>query len=196
MGQFVAIRMIVVKPNESKTFETWMTGTFLNAMGKLFKPDGQLYQHYSKTQGNPLDGVSGLQQIIFLKGNKQNAAVSPYPLQSHQHAAARAGSSEAGANADYAWIAFWTNRAANRAAWSCEWRPDTWCNATATAGHWRDFRDKCFSRVPPGGGAASTPARPPHGSPYDYLGSGSQRGAGAGCLVEGFEVIPYEPDWS
>jgi len=189
MGQFVGIRMIILKTGEDRRkFEAWMTDDegFLDKMGELFMPGGWLHQ-VGSCPG--LEEDHGLEGIIFLRGIKENglSVAPPYPLQSHQHATRRDRSSEAGANADYAWITFWTDRAANKAAWSCQDRPETWYavapDGTKT-GLWMDFREKCFPRT-----ENSSIAIPEHGPAYDYVGSETQRGAGAGCLVEGFEVI-------
>ncbi|MFC1719236.1 hypothetical protein ACFL6S_36635 [Candidatus Poribacteria bacterium] len=188
MGEFVSIRMIVVRDEDKRDeFGNWITKTFLNAMGDLFKPNGSLFKLCQvKGECPDLDQNSGLERIIFLKGNKEEEGVptSPHPLKSDEHATKRGESSEAGANADYAWITFWTSREANKAAWSCQYRPNTWYNDART-GHWNKFQEKCFPK----------PGRPPHGPPYDYLGVSTteQRGSGAGCLVEGFEII-YDED--
>lgn len=182
MGQeepkFVAIRMIAVdygKTNDPvqrrairQNFENWMIDTFLDEMGVNFQP--------------------GLERITFLRGNKKEKdetdTLGDKPVQSYQNAkpnasVARADSTDAGANADFAWITYWTNRGTNRSAWRSQ-RPPAWSTL------WSQFRAKCQQK---------THGRPKHGPPYDSVGgpvasSGNpQFGAGAGSLVEGFEVV-------
>jgi hypothetical protein len=217
-GKFMAVRMIILDTEQTtrEDFEEWMTKKiktgkpFLDEMGRIFKPDGRLWRHRTSAEGIPhqpeLAQDSGLERIILLRGIDEDAygidtsdtPPPPYPLQSHQHSATRAGSTEAGANADYAWITLWTDRRANRAAWSYPWRPDEWFKNEngVKSGLWWEFRrEKCLDRFGPAVlrdvqfFSPSVPYRPPHGPPYDYFGSGTQRGAGVGCLVEGFEII-------
>ncbi len=195
MGQFVAIRMIVLdytkalknpkasegpedpdnRRDKRKKFEDWMIGTFLDEMGKAFQGDG-------------------LQRITFLRGNKKEKDKTGGPLQSKNNAtgrgrnsASRAKITEAGANADFAWITYWESKQKNRKAWKKK-RTAAWYKL------WDQFTGKC-----------QRSGRPTHGPPFDYKGlhpvkdaaelaklpAGSpnpQPGAGAGFLVEGFEV--------
>ncbi len=189
MGQFVAIRMIVLDPAASGNFEKWMTGYddpdthvyvkgFLDRMWEVFQPD--------------------LTKITFLKGNKTGAR------QSYQRAGSgRVDSTSAGANADYAWITYWKDRKANQDIWKkdnrhaddnpaldLEWYNDVPLGSTPhDRGLWNQFLDRCYSR-----GDGANPGRPSHGPPYDYRGqSPTHYGRGAGCLVEGFEVVK---EWS
>jgi hypothetical protein len=178
MGQFVAIRMIVLDPVGAGNFEKWMTDPdgFLDKMWGYFQPS--------------------LTRITFLKGNKAGAR------QSYQRAGSgRADSTPAGANADYAWITYWTNKQDNQAIWKAnnrganpaldlEWYNDVPLGSTPDdRGLWNQFLDRCYSR-----GDGATSGRPPHGPPYDYRGQFStQYGRGAGCLVEGFEVVEEWP---
>jgi hypothetical protein len=169
MGQFVAIRMIIVKNGGDKgQFESFMTDSegFLDKMVDAFSG-------------------SGLERLMFLKGNKDSR------LSMDGAGTSRADSKAAGANADYGWISFWTSKSANEAAWSNPTYPTGWYDT------WQDFRAWCFSR-----GNGVVPKRPPHGPPFDYRGVVGQdfvdpttgniiehRGRGAGSLVEGFDVI-------
>ena len=195
VGEFVAIRMIVLKPDEDpEDFEKWMTKetspgvppnppapSFLDEMGKLFKPHG-------------------LERITFLRGNNESLkdkrgnhlSKPPHPLFSDKPAAKRADSTAAGANAHFAWITYWTDKKTNQTAWQKAHRTTAWNQ------NWSDFKSKCLSKGD---------SRPQHGPPYDYLGvQGSlpgpggrpikHYGRGAGCLVEGFEVIYDKCNWS
>ena len=168
MGQFVAIRMIVLKPGVfPNDCETFMTGTLLNDMWDFFSAEDR-----------------GWEGIAFLRGNKDG-------LQSYQVAGSRANSRAAGANADYAWITLWKDKDTNEKTWRNPDRPDDWDT------NWNEFRGMCYPRkdnIPTG----LTPSRPPHGPPYDYLGGVPTKdlvhyGRGAGCLVEGFEVVQKWP---
>jgi hypothetical protein len=176
--KFVAIRMIVLKPGEDPAaFRDWMTKTngLLDTMGGIFSKDG-----------------GALERITFLQGNKEGLTTPPYPRQSDDPAEKRKESSTAGANADFAWITYWTSKQANQKAWQTADRPDDWDKL------WKEFLRKCHPR------GEFTPSRPGHGPPYDYLGGVAQEGKdtvvhhgrGAGCLVEGFEVIYDKCDWS
>jgi hypothetical protein len=200
-GKFVAIRMIVVNPNPNPDFiysggdfETWMKNDFLDAMGGLFKPNGWLWLN----QGDCCPELkkypdSGLERIIFLKGNIKDTR------QSHQGAGTnRTCSTAAGANANYAWVTLWTSREANQAAWSCSCRPTEWHNDVpgSDRGYWNRFLSWCLPK----------PERPWHGPAYDYIGAPGYLfwedghivkhvGRGAGCLTEGFEIIYSKSDW-
>jgi hypothetical protein len=179
VGQFVAIRMIVLKEDGEgpEAFEKWMTNrtspgkpSFIDAMGAAFQDKGLL-------------------RITFLRGNKEKAnfpSEEPYPLQSDVTAnpavtslgrPKRKESTAAGANADYAWITYWKSKKDNQNAWKAE-RSDEWYEI------WSAFKAKCYPKAD---------GRPVHGPPYDFLGSAlsdpTHYGHGAGCLVEGFEVI-------
>ncbi len=175
MGQeekkFVAIRMIVLKPGQdASAFRDWMISDqgFLDKMGGVFKNDG-------------------LEMIMFLQGNKQNGLTEePYPLQSSQSPPPI---TAAGANADFAWITQWASKAVNQASWSASKNNLQWRAV------WKDFMDCCFPRSP-----GLVPSRPLHGPPYDYLGGVPTKGLahygrGAGCLVEGFELIYCKSEW-
>lgn len=189
LGQFVAIRMIILKPGQdASAFKDWMIGChgclgFLDKMGGLFKKDG-------------------LEKIIFLQGNKENGlSASPHPRKSSDTLRNPTQLTAAGANADFAWITQWASKTDNEKVWgeskgNAEWRKV-----------WKDFMDYCFPRslsVPVG----LVPSRPPHGPPYDYRGAPGyvfddnptgtsivHHGRGAGCLVEGFELIYCKSDW-
>lgn len=179
MGQFVAIRMIILNSDEnSADFKDWMTtsGGFLDKIGVAFQ------------------GKGGLLRIIFLEGNK-------VAQQSWDESDTRADSTAAGANADFAWITFWTSKEDNTTAWSDSSRPQGW------DADWSAFKSKCHPKFSEP--TDSHPSRPLHGPPYDYRGAPGYRfydnqtgrsithhGKGAGCLVEGFEVIYDKSSWS
>jgi len=219
---FVSIRMIIVDPKVKKSdFEKWMikeTGpgekSFLDKMGGLLKPGGGLYLTGKCPK---LNTVSGLESIIFLKGNKD-----PNAVQSEKRPP-RKDSTPAGANADYAWITLWTDWDANKDAWSCPDRPLKWYNnvlpeSNPARGLWNQFIDRCHPRNTPAlaSGASNVvldqnpSLRPQHGPAFDYNGAPGQTflnavgnpikhiGRGAGCLVEGFEVLYNESkgNWS
>ena len=161
MAQFVAIRVIVLQREDDKRgFADWMTGDggFLDHMGGFFRD-------------------KGLEKIMFLQGNKESGLTEqPYPLKSNESASVTA----AGANADFAWITYWTSKDANQAAWQAE-RPPAWVQI------WKTFMKKCYKKAC---------GRPKHGPPYDFLGKEpDQIGHGAGCLVEGFELIYCKSEW-
>jgi len=169
MGQFTAVRMIIVKNGGDKSqFEAFMTD-----------PNGFLDKMVTAFSG------AGLQKLLFLKGNKNGR------LSQDGAGPDRTASKAAGANADYAWISFWTDKPTNEAAWSNATYPTGWQSM------WQTFKGWCFSK-----GTGAKPKRPPHGPPFDYRGVMNQsfadpatgkviehHGRGAGCLVEGFEVI-------
>ena len=100
-GKFVAIRMIVLKDDRNPVkFENWMTGA-----------GGLLTEMWNFFNGK------GLEKIIFLRGNKKKynfPSGPPYPRMSMDGAGSGIGdSTAAGANADYAWIAYWTSKQIN-----------------------------------------------------------------------------------
>ncbi len=181
-GNFLAIRMIVLKHNVDPTaFETFMIGTLLPEMWAFFSANGR-----------------GLKGITFLRGNKRKEGFPsgpPHPRMSQDGAGTdRSDSTAAGANADYAWITCWTSKEINENIWkndAPDARPAGWDDI------WRQFRDDWCHKG----------SRPMHGPPYDSVGaSGIHRdpphppnphiehhGRGAGCLVEGFEVIKEWP---
>jgi len=185
VGKFVAVRMIVLDYGETNDpagrramrldFENWMIGAFLNEMGRSFKPS--------------------LERITFLRGNKRERnetdPLGDKPVQSYQNADSGTSvppeeSTDAGANADFAWITYWTDREANREAWRSH-RSDQWYDL------WAQFRSRCQKK---------SQGRPKHGPAFDAVGgpaapgeAHAQFGAGAGCLVEGFEVVYDEAGW-
>jgi hypothetical protein len=174
MGEFVAIRMIVLRPDVTPAdFEEFMTGELLNEMWTIFSEK---------------EADRGLTGIVFLKGNKD-------ARQSYEGAgkADRSESTSAGANADYAWITYWESMEKNKTAWSSSKRSPEW------DAYWQYFKSQCYPRHITDSDFIS---RPEHGPPYDYLGAPGylftgasivHHGRGAGCLVEGFEVVQKWP---
>lgn len=185
--RFVAIRMIVLanpggrhhnftnqdfQPNGpfwqvSNNFIQWMTVTTnLAASAPAFLD--VMGRHFMSR---------GLTRITFLQGNRD-----PQALPSD-----RARSRPAGANAHFAWITYWTSMQDNQNAWSSLARPPGW---GGPGGLWQQFLGMCYQDRTPAGWAR----RPQPGPPYDYHGIVNRggrviQGLGAGCLVEGFEVI-------
>jgi len=178
-GKFVAIRMIVLDSDRNPVkFINWMTQEdgLLDKMWKFFH-----------------EKVHVLDEIIFLKGNKKKQGFPsgpPYPRLSQDGAGPdRTHSTAAGANADFAWVTCWTSKQANQDAWSNQARPDGWDDI------WNQFRNYWCHRG----------SRPTHGPPYDSVGASGlhpdppgvhiqHHGRGAGCLVEGFEVVKKWPE--
>jgi len=97
----------------------------------------------------------GLEKITFLRGAEQAK-----------------GRAVPGANANFAWITYWTSENANDTAWKSD-RPDSWHSL------WDTFMKKCLQ----------PPAKPTH-PPYD--GGSKDHGnkiRGYGSLVAGFEEV-------
>ncbi len=144
MGKYVAIRMIILKRGEDPVgFQTWMT-----------KPCGFLDTMWNTFKGHDLKAIT------FLKGYDQDR---PSPGRNRKNSKA------AGANVNFAWITYWTDKQTNEDAWRSAPRTTVWLNL------WKEFMAKCF---PP-------PGRPAKGPPYDYRAFKK----GAGSLVAGFEEI-------
>jgi len=182
MGQFVAIRMIILKPvlETGETvagFESFMKDELLTAMWNYFSQENR-----------------GLEGITFLRGNKH-----PDAVQSYQPRPPRSGSTPAGANSDYAWITRWASWQDNDNVWKGEkvGRPNGWDDDGDTLGLWNRFRGWCHPND----------SRPQHGPSYDSIGAPGyffydkqtkrvikHVGRGAGSLVEGFEVIWERPE--
>lgn len=206
--EYIAIRMIVLNPNypiptdSNKTprqdFEDWMTGK------NIYEEDGFL--HKMRESFHNMNNGS-LLEILLLRGHKEDGIieVAAYPHMSAKPAENREGSTSAGANADYAWMTRWKSRGANQDAWKIpKDDPNGRCNGWKEA--WETFLKRCYPRdLTPGtlGAAFDTPDRPLHGPPFDYLGAPGlfpsrgkptpHYGRGAGCLVEGFEVVDHWP---